>query len=131
MITEYQRETVRFEGQRPVAVGDQPLAQPTRIAQTGAGFWGLFVVGDHLVVVHPGGALQGSPGELGERLEAMAADQALDGEDREAAASILPFLGADDPGRAEEAPRSRVQQGVPPTYWLSSATNSPPGPGPP
>jgi hypothetical protein len=130
MITEYQPEALRFEGRRPVAAGDQPLTQPTRMVQTGTGFWGLYVVGDHLVVVHPGGALRGSPDELRERLEALAADQALAGEDREAAASLLPFLGADDPGKAEDVPRSRVQEGVPPTYWLSSTTNSPPGAGP-
>jgi hypothetical protein len=127
MITEYQRDAVRFEGERPVAAGDQPLAQATRVVQTAAGFWGLFVVGDHLVVVHPAGALHGPSGELRERLRAMAAEQRLGGDDREAAASFLPFLGGDDPGKAEDAPRSRVEEGVPPTYWLSGTTNSPPG----
>jgi hypothetical protein len=130
MITEYQRDAVRFEGERPVAVGDQPLSQATRIVQTGAGFWGLYVVGDHILMVHPGGAVGGDAAELRERLQAMAGDRDLDGEDREAAASFLPFLGADDPGRAEGAPRSRVEEGVPPTYWLSGTTNSPPGAAP-
>ena len=130
MITEYQRDAVRFQGGLPVAAGDQPLAQATRIVQTGSGLWGLFVVGDQLVVVHPSGAMRGPSGELRERLEATAADEALDGEDREAVASLLPFLGADDPGKAEGVPRSRVEKGVPPTYWLSGTTNSPPGAGP-
>jgi hypothetical protein len=127
MITEYERGALRFEGGRPLAAGDQPLAQATRIVQTGTGFWGLFVVGDQLVVVHPGGALRGPSGALGERLRAMAADQARSDEDREALASFLPFLGGDDPGKAGDAPRSRVEEGVPPTYWLSGMTNSPPG----
>jgi hypothetical protein len=127
MITEYQRDALRFEGGRPVAAGDQPLAQATRVVRTTAGYWGLFVAGDHVVVVHPGGALRGPSGELRERLRAMAGDQALAGEDREAVASFLPFLGADDPGKAEDAPRSRVEDGPPPTYWLSGMTNSPPG----
>ncbi|HZC99034.1 MAG TPA: hypothetical protein VFA46_02215 [Actinomycetes bacterium] len=127
MITEYQREAVRFEGGRPVALGGQPLSQATRVVQTGSGLWALFVVGEQLVVVHPGGALRGPVGELRGRLQAMAADQALGDEDREAVASFLPFLGADDPGKAEDVPRSRVEEGVPPTYWLSGMTNSPPG----
>jgi hypothetical protein len=127
MITEYQPKAVRFEGERPVAAGDQPLAQATRVVQTGSGFWGLFAAGDQLVVVHPGGALRGPSGELRQRLEEMAGDQALGAEDREAVASFLPFLGHDDPGKAEDAPRSHVQEGVPPTYWVSGTTNSPPG----
>jgi hypothetical protein len=127
MITEYERGALRFEGERPVAAGDQPLAQATRIVQTSTGFWGLFAVGDQLMVVHPAGALRGPSGELGERLRAMAADQALNAEDRQALTSFLAFLGGDDPGRAEDAPRSRVEEGAPPTYWLSGMTNAPPG----
>jgi hypothetical protein len=130
MITEYQRGAVRFEGERPVAAGDQPLAQATRIVQTGSGFWGLFAAGDQLVVVHPGGAMRGSAEELRGRLEAMASDSVLAGEDREAVGSFLPFLGADDPGKAEDVRRSRAEEGVPPTYWLSDTTNSPPGAAP-
>ena len=37
---------VRYEGDRPVAVGDLRLAQPTRMATTSAGFWGLYEAGD-------------------------------------------------------------------------------------
>jgi hypothetical protein len=130
MITEYQHDAVRFEGERAVAVGDQPLAQATRIVHTGAGFWGLYAAGDRIVVVHPGGAVGGDAAGVRERLDAMAGDQDLNGEDREAAASFLPFLGADDPGKVEGASRSRVEEGVPPTYWLSDTTNSPPGAAP-
>ncbi len=48
-------DAVRYEGDRPVAVGDLRLAQPTRMATTSAGFWGLYEAGDEvLVVLDPG-----------------------------------------------------------------------------
>jgi hypothetical protein len=127
MVTEYQRDALRFEGGRPVAAGEQGLAEPTRAVRTNSGFWGLFAAGEDLVVVHPAGALRGHAGEVRERLEEMATHGGLDAEDREAVTSFLPFLGRDDPGAAEAVPRSRVHEGVPPTYWLSGTMNAPPG----
>jgi hypothetical protein len=127
MVTEYQRDALRFESGRPVAAGEQALAEPTRAVRTGTGFWGLFATGDEVVVVHPAGALRGRAGEVRERLEQMATEGGLDAEDQEAVTSFLPFLGRDDPGAAEGAPRSHVRQGVPPTYWLSGTMNAPPG----
>jgi hypothetical protein len=127
MVSEHRPDAIRFDHGRPVAVGDQPLGEPTRAVRTGSGLWALFAAGeDGVVAVHPGGAVSGRPGEVGERLERMIADGGLDAEDREAASSFLPFLGADDPGAATGRPRSRVSEGVPPTWWLSGATNSPP-----
>jgi hypothetical protein len=87
---------VRYEGDRPVAVGDLRLAQPTRMAATSAGFWGLYEAGD----------------------------EGRDDADRETARSFLPFLGGDDPGAAADVPRSRVEQGPPPTYDLSDERNT-------
>jgi hypothetical protein len=127
MVTEYQPDALRFEGGRPVAVGEQGLAEPTRAVRTRSGLWGMFAVGEDLVMVYPAGALRGHPGEVRERLEEMAAEGGLDAEDREAVISFLPFLGRDDPGAAEGVPRSRVREGVPPTYWLSGTMNAPPG----
>jgi hypothetical protein len=80
---------VRYEGDRPVAVGDLRLAQPTRMAATSAGFWGLYEAGDEVLVVHPAGAVRGP-----------------------------------DPGAAADVPRSRVEQGPPPTYDLSDERNT-------
>ncbi len=125
MMIEYPPDALRFEGGRPVAVGEQPLAEPTRAVRTEAGFWGLFATGDDVVVVHPAGAISGHSGDVRERLERMAGHGGLGADDREAVASFLPFLGGDDPGAAEGAPRSRVQRGLPPTYWLSGTKNSP------
>jgi hypothetical protein len=125
MTEELAGDTVRYEGDRPVAVGDLRLAQPTTMASTSAGFWGLYEVGDQVLVVHPAGALRGSHGQLRDRLAAIAADEGRDDADREVARTFLPFLGADDPGAAGGATRSRVEQGPPPTYDLSDERNTP------
>ena len=125
MTEAFEGDAVRYEGDRPVAVGDLRLAQPTRMATTSAGFWGLYEAGDQVLVVHPAGALRGPADEVRDRLAAVAGDQGRDDADREAARSLLPFLGGDDPGAATGVPRSRVEQGPPPTYDLSDETNTP------
>jgi hypothetical protein len=131
MTDDFGGDAVRYEGDRPVAVGDLRLAQPTRMATTSAGFWGLYEAGDEVLVVHPAGALRGPPDQVRERLAAIAADEGRDRADRESARSFLPFLGGDDPGAAADAPRSRVEAGPPPTYTLSDERNAPPNPEPP
>ena len=118
-------DAVRYQGDRPVAVGDLRLAQPTTMAATSAGFWGLYEAGDEVLVVHPAGALRGPADQVRDRLAAVAGDQERDDADREAARSFLPFLGGDDPGAATDVPRSQVQQGPPPTYNLSDERNTP------
>lgn len=125
MTEDFGGDAVRYEGDRPVAVGDLRLAQPTTMATTSAGFWGLYQAGDQVLVVHPAGALRGSPDQLRDRLAAVAADEGRDDADRDAARSFLPFLGGDDPGAATDVPRSRVEQGPPPTYDLSDERNTP------
>jgi hypothetical protein len=131
MTQDFEGDAVRYENDRPVAVGDLRLAQPTRMATTSAGFWGLYGVGDEVLVVHPGGAMRGSAAELRARLAAFAADQDRDAAERETARSFLPFLGDDDPGAADDVPRSRADQPPPPTYTLSDERNAPPAPEPP
>jgi hypothetical protein len=125
MTEDFDGDAVRWEGDRPVAVGDLRLAQPTRMATTSAGFWGLYEAGDEVLLVHPAGALRGPADQVRARLAAIAADEGRDQADREAAGSFLPFLGGDDPGAATDVPRSRVEQGPPPTYDLSDETNTP------
>ena len=124
-------DAVRYEGDRPVAVGDLRLAQPTRMATTSAGFWGLYEAGDQALIVHPAGALRGPAAEVRAWLAALAADEGRDDADRETARSFLPFLGDDDPGAAADTLRSRAEQGPPPTYSLSDERNAPPNPEPP
>jgi hypothetical protein len=125
MTTDFDGDAVRYEGDRPVAVGDLRLAQPTRMATTSAGFWGLYEAGDEVLLVHPAGALRGPADQVRDRLAAIAADEGRDEADRETARSFLPFLGGDDPGAAADVPRSRVEQGPPPTYDLSDERNTP------
>jgi hypothetical protein len=125
MTEDFDGDAVRWEGDRPVAVGDLRLAQPTRMATTSAGFWGLYEAGDEVLLVHPAGALRAPADQVRARLAAIAADEGRDQADRETARSFLPFLGGDDPGAATDVPRSRVEQGPPPTYDLSDETNTP------
>jgi hypothetical protein len=125
MTEDFGGDDVRYEGDHPVAVGDLRLAQPTRMATTSAGFWGLYQAGNEVLVVHPAGARRGPAAELGAWLAAIAADDGRDDADRETARSFLPFLGGDDPGAAPDVPRSRVEQGPPPTYDLSDERNTP------
>jgi hypothetical protein len=125
MTEDFDGDAVRWEGDRPVAVGDLRLAQPTRMATTSAGFWGLYEAGDEVLLVHPTGALRGPADQVRARLAVIAADEGRDQADRETARSFLPFLGGDDPGAATDVPRSRVEQGPPPTYDLSDETNTP------
>jgi hypothetical protein len=125
MSTDFGGDDVRYEGDRPVAVGDLRLAQPTRMASTSAGFWGLYEVGDEVLVVHPGGALRGRADQVRARMAEVAADEGRDQADRETARSFLPLLGGDDPGAAADVPRSRVEEGPPPTYDLSDERNTP------
>jgi hypothetical protein len=125
MTEDFDGDAVRYEHDRPVAVGDLRLAQPTRMASTSAGFWGLYEVGDEVLVVHPGGALRGRAEQVRDRMAEVAADEGRDQADRETARSFLPFLGGDDPGAAADVPRSRVEEGPPPTYDLSDERNTP------
>jgi hypothetical protein len=125
MTEDFDGDAVRWEGDRPVAVGHLRLAQPTRMATTSAGFWGLYEAGDEVLLVHPTGALRGPADQVRARLAAIATDEGRDQADRETARSFLPFLGGDDPGAATDVPRSRVEQGPPPSYDLSDETNTP------
>jgi hypothetical protein len=131
MIVHLDADAVRYEGDRPVAAGEQQLTQPTVIARTASGFWGLYAAGDEVVVVHPAGAMRGRPDDVRAELAGIAGDQDRDGEERQAVGSLLPYLGGDDPGKAADAPRSRVEEGTPPTYWLSDERNAPPASEPP
>ena len=131
MTQDFDGDAVRYEGDRPVAVGDLRLAQPTRMATTSAGFWGLYEAGNEVLVVHPGGAVRGPAEQVRARLAAIAADEGRDGAERETARSFLPFLGGDDPGAAQDVARSRVEEGPPPTYTLSDERNAPQAPEPP
>jgi hypothetical protein len=128
MTADFDHDAVRYEGDRPVAVGDLRLAQPTAMGATSAGFWGLYEAGDEVLLVHPAGAVRGPVAEVRSRLEAIAGDQDRDPADRDTARTLLPFLGGDDPGAATGVPRSGPP---PPTYTLTDERNAPPASEPP
>lgn len=131
MIVDYPRERLRWADGVPVAAGDQELASPTRVERTSGGYWALYQVGDQVLVVHPGGAMQGPLDEIGERLRGIAGDTGRGADDRGAAASFLTLTdpAADDPGKARDVPRSPSEDtGLPPTYPLSGPRNVPAGP---
>jgi hypothetical protein len=99
MIIHFDADAVSYREGRPVAVADQQLTQPTAMARTGGGFWGLYAAGDEVVVVHPAGAVRGRPADVRAELEGIVGDQGRDDAERQAVAALLPFLG-----RAGEAP---------------------------
>jgi hypothetical protein len=129
VIVEFEGGDVRFDGDRPVAVGEQPLANPTQLARTPSGTWALYALGDEVVVVQPWGALRGPAGELAARLRALGGDAGRDEGDREAATTLLALVdGRDEAGRPE-GPRSIAgETGLPPTAPLSGPRNLPVGP---
>jgi hypothetical protein len=93
VIVHFDADAVRYQGGRPVAVGEQQLTQPTTTARTAGGFWGLYAAGGEVVVVHPAGAVRGRPGDVRAELEGIAGDEGRDVEERRAARALLPFLG--------------------------------------
>lgn len=132
MIVDYGPNHLRYEQGQPVAAGEQELASPTQVVRTPAGgYWAVYSVGDEVLVVHPGGAMQGPPDELGARLRDIAGDSNRGGDDRAAAATFVAFVDpdVDDPGKARDVPRSlSAETGLPPTYPLSGPRNAPGGP---
>jgi hypothetical protein len=131
VIVDYPRDRLRFREGVPVAAGDQELASPTRVERTPGGYWALYQVGDQVLVVHPGGAMQGPPDEVGERLRGIAGDTGRGADDRAAASAFLTLTdpATDNPGKAGAVPRSpSAETGLPPTYPLSGPRNAPGGP---
>lgn len=141
MTTDFPRDSVRFEHGHPVSLDDQTLGVPTQLIRTPAGgVWALYGIGEHALVVHPGGAMRGSADEVGHRLATMVGDDGRSDDDRHAAATLLELVGAsDDPGRAAvprpygestEVPRSVGETGLPPSYPISGPYNRPGEPDP-
>jgi hypothetical protein len=141
VITEYPADQVRYEHGHPVAVGDQRLGVPTQLIEMpGGGVWAVYAVGEHALVVHPGGAMLGTPAEVSRRLAAVVVDDDRARPDRRAAATLLELVGAaDDQGSAAvpqpygertDVPRSVSETGLPPTYPISGPYNRPGEPDP-
>jgi hypothetical protein len=138
MVIHYPPERLRSNSDRPTAItnllvttagsstGEIPLGTPTCSARTRRGRWALYPNGDQVVVVWPGGALTGLPGEVAGELDRLGGAH-LDELDRGAVWTIRQFLT--DPAAADGAPwsstRTRSWSSPADGYRLSGPSNQP------
>jgi hypothetical protein len=139
MVTHYPPARLRYNSDQPTAItnvlvatsgsshtGDIPLGTPTCSARSRRGRWALYPNGEQVVVVWPGGALTGLPGEVVGELDRLGGNH-NDALDRGAASAIRQFLT--DPATTDTAPwsstRARTWSTPALGYWLSSPTNQP------
>jgi hypothetical protein len=139
MVIHYPPPRLRYNSDQPTAItnvlitasgsshtGEIPLGTPTCSARTRHGHWALYPNGDQVVVVWPGGALTGSPGEVAGELDELVGD-GHDDLDRGAVWAIRQFLT--DPAAHDAAvwSRTRTRTWSRPAvgYWLSGPTNQP------
>jgi hypothetical protein len=104
--------------------GDLPLGTPTCSARTRHGRWALYPHGTEVVVVWPGGAMAGPPGEVAGELDRLGGDR-HDHLDRAAASAIRRFLTdpvAEDAAKWS-ATRNRTWSSPAVGYWLSGPVN--------
>jgi hypothetical protein len=140
MVIHYQPGRLRRNSDQPTAItdvvvatsgssartGDIPLGTPTCSARTRHGRWALYPHGTEVVVVWPGGAVAGPPGEVAGELDRIGGD-GHDHLDRAAASAIRRFLtdpAAQDAARWS-ATRKRTWSSPAVGYWLSGPTNQP------
>jgi hypothetical protein len=139
MVTHYQPGRLRRNSDQPTAItnvliatgsshrtGDIPLGTPTCSARTRHGRWALYPHGTEVVVVWPGGAMAGSPGEVAGELDRLGGDR-HDHLGRAAASAIRRFLtdpAAQDAARWS-ATRKRTWSSPAVGYWLSGPANQP------
>jgi hypothetical protein len=140
MVIHYPPARLRHNSDQPTAItnvlvatsgsfssGEIQLGTPTCSARTRRGRWALYPSGDQVVVVWPGGALTGFPGEVAGELDRLASD-GHDELDRGAVRAIRQFLT--DPAAHDAAvwssTRARTCWSSPAVgYWLSGPTNQP------
>jgi hypothetical protein len=138
MVIHYQPGRLRRNSDQPTAVtgvlvatsgsshtGDIPLGTPTCSARTRHGRWALYPHGTEVVVVWPGGALVGPPGEVAGELDRRG--DGHDDLDHAAASAIRQFLTdpAAEDGARWSATRNRTWSSPAVGYWLSGPTNQP------
>ena len=139
MVIHYPPARLRSNSDQPTAItnvlitasgsshtGEIPLGTPTCSARTRRGRWALYPNGDQVVVVWPGGALTGLPGEVAGELDRLGSG-GHDALDRGAVWAIRQFLT--DPAAADAARWSsagaRTWSSPAVGYWLSGPTNQP------
>jgi hypothetical protein len=105
--------------------GDLPLGSPTCSSRGRRGRWALYPNGEQVIVVWPGGALAGPPGEVAGELDRLGDGQ--DDLDRAAVWAIRQFLTdpAAQDGARWSSTRTRTWSSPAAGYWLSGPTNQP------
>jgi hypothetical protein len=138
MVLHYPPARLRSDSDQPTAItdvlvatsgsssrpGEIPLGTPTCSARTHRGRWALYPNGDQVVVVWPGGALTGPPGEVAGELDRLG--DGRDDLDHAAASAIRRFLT--DPaadGARWSSTRAPTWSSPAVGYWLSGPTNQP------
>jgi hypothetical protein len=139
MVIHYPPARLRYGSDQPTAItnlllttsgssstAEIPLGTPTCSARSRRGRWALYANGDQVVVIWPGGALTGLPGEVAGELDQLGSD-GHDALDRGAVRAIRQFLT--DPATADAAvwspARARTWSRPAVGYWLSGPTNQP------
>jgi hypothetical protein len=139
MVIHYPPARIRHNSDRPTAItnvlitasgssntGEIPLGTPTCSARSRRGRWALYPSGGEVVVVWPGGALAGPPGEVAGELDRLGGDH-LDALDRGAVWAIRQLLT--DRATVDATPwsstRARTWSTPAIGYWLSGPTNQP------
>jgi hypothetical protein len=136
MVVHYPPERLRRNSEQPAAIADVlvptgsgayrtadvPLGMSTTSARSQRGLWALYPgTGGQVVVVHPGGALAGPPGEVAAAVDRLAGADQLE---REIARGIRAFLtgGQQQGGVAVPASRRR-RTGLALTYRICGPYN--------
>jgi hypothetical protein len=139
MVIHYPPARLRHNSDQPTAItnllvatsgsshhtGEIPLGAPTCSARSRRGRWALYPHGEQVVVLWPGGALTGPPGEVAGALDRLGGD-GHDALDRGAVWAIRQFLT--DPAAAAavwSSTRARTWSTPAIGYWLSGPTNQP------
>ena len=139
MVIHYPPARLRHNSDQPTAItnvlvatsgsshtGEIPLGTPTCSARSRRGRWALYPNGEEVVVVWPGGALAGPPGEVAGELDRLGGDR-HDELDHAAVWAIRQFLT--DPAAQDSAvwssTRARTWSSLAIGYWLSGPTNQP------
>jgi hypothetical protein len=138
MVIHYPPAALRRNSDQPTAIADVvvatsgsshrtrdiPLGMPTCSARTSHGHWALYPHGAEVVVVWPGGAMAGSPGEVADELDRFGGN-GHDDLDRAAASAIRRFLTdpAAEDGAKWSATRKPTWSSPAVGYWLSGPAN--------
>jgi hypothetical protein len=137
MVIHYPPARLRHNSDQPAAItnvllatsgssyrpGEIPLGTPTCSVRTHRGGWALYPNGDQVVVVWPGGAVAGPPGEVAGELDRLG--DGRDDLDRAAVRAIRQFLTdpATDDAVRWSSTRARTWSSPAVGYWLSGPTN--------